>query len=70
MAPAAIQPVSELVTNGQKHIIDKSAPSIVAANGNPSRLCELDASRLIFTRNQNPKAVPEPNSPEVWAQNV
>ena len=69
MAPVAIESISELVTSGQKHIIAKSAPSI-AANGQLSKLRELDASLLTFTRNTQPKAVPEPNSPEVWAQNV
>ena len=37
-------------------------------NGYHSTIAELDASKLIFTRNTNPKAVPEPNSPEVWSQ--
>lgn len=69
MSPVAIEPVSELVTNGQKHIIAKSAHSI-AGNGQLGGLRELHASHLIFTRNRDPKAVPEPDSPEVWAQNV
>ena len=69
MAPMAIQPVSELVINGQKHTVGRTAPSI-AANGHSGHLQELDASHLIFTRNAAPKAVPEPNSPEIRAQNM
>lgn len=69
MAPTAIQPVSELTTEGQKHIITRTAPSIIA-NGETTQISELDASKLIFNRNGNPRAVPEPDSPEVWAQNV
>lgn len=63
------QSTSELVNAGIKHTIEGSAPSI-AINGGNSHLQELDASKLVFTRNPNPKVVPEPNSPEVWAQNV
>jgi len=32
-------------------------------------VAELDASKLIITPTRSPKAVPAPNSPEVWSQN-
>jgi hypothetical protein len=52
---------------GMTHIIDATAPSVKAVpSGERSQVAELDASKLIYTRNTNPKAVPEPNSPEVW----
>ena len=69
MAPIATQTTSELTETAIKHAIIKTAPSITT-NGASTHLSELDASKLIFTRNQNPRAVPEPNSPEVVAQNV
>ena len=71
MAPSAIDPdtTTDLVRTGIKHTIAETAPSIVP-DGHDSGLQELDASKLIFTRNNSPKAVPEPNSPEVWTQNV
>lgn len=71
MSPSAIQSqkVSELVDSGVKHAIAHTAPSL-ASNGSPTALAELDASRLIFTRNPNPQPVPEPNSPEVMAMNT
>ena len=31
---------------------------------------ELDASKLVFTRNLSPHAIPKPDSPEVWTQSV
>ena len=68
MAPTAIQTTSELTDTAVDHALSKSAPSI-ARNGTESSLAELDASRIMFTRNTNPQKVPEPNSPEVWAQN-
>lgn len=74
MAPSAINPppetTSELVSAGIKHAIAKTAPSIAPHHGDSSTLQELDASKLMFTRNLNPKPVPEPNSPEVKAMNV
>ena len=74
MAPSAIDPLpettSELISAGIKHAIQKTAPSIVPHDGNNSRLQELDASKIIFTRNLSPKPVPEPNSPEVRAMNA
>ena len=69
MAPIAIQLVSELASTGQEHIIGKTAPS-VAVNGVSDNLRKLDASQLVFFPNAAPKAVPQPNSPEVMAQNV
>ena len=68
MAPIAMQTTSELTSTGIQRILDKTAPSIVA-NGSCTHLDELDASKISFTRNTNPKSVPEPNSSEVWAQN-
>jgi len=35
---------------------------------NGPTVADLDASKLIFTPNLNPKPVPAPNSPEVWSQ--
>lgn len=73
MAPSAIplvqETTSELVCAGIKQTVAETAPSI-AADGSHSTLSELDASKLIFIRNLNPRAVPEPGSPEVWAQNM
>lgn len=62
MAPSITPPletVSELVSAGIKHAIAKSASSITPHNGNISTLQELDAFKLVFTRNLNPKPVPE-----------
>lgn len=67
MAPIATQTTSELIRTGIEHTISKTAPSI-AINGTTNDLDELDASRLTFARNTDPKSVPEPNSAEVWAQ--
>ncbi|KAI4129870.1 MAG: hypothetical protein LQ347_003616, partial [Umbilicaria vellea] len=71
MSPSAIQSqnVSELVDSGVKHTIAHTAPSLIG-NGVLTRLAELDASKLTFTRNPNPQPVPEPNSPEVMAMNT
>ena len=71
MSPSALLPesTSQLVADGVTHTINKTAHSLKpVTNGTVSRLAELDASRLIYTRNTSPKAVPEPNSAEVWAQ--
>lgn len=69
MAPAALESGLGFITNGQKHIVGQSAPSDVV-NEHLGNLSELDASQMIFMKSKQPKAVPEPNSPEVWAQNV
>lgn len=73
MAPSAVIPpaetVSELVKSGINRTVINTAPS-TTPNGSSSKLNELDANKLIFTRNLNPHSVPKPNSPEVWAQNV
>ena len=69
MAPIALQTTSELDCSGVKDTITKTAPSIVA-NGISTKLNQLRATDIIFTRNQAPKAVPEPNSPAVQALNV
>ncbi|KAL9117176.1 MAG: hypothetical protein Q9187_006294, partial [Circinaria calcarea] len=71
MSPSAVplQTTSELNTAGIKRTINKTAPSITT-NGSCSHLAELDASKLVFTRNPNPKPVPEPNSPEILAQSI
>ena len=61
-----LQTTSDLSEAGVKHTIKETAPSIIA-NGHSNGLQELDASKLTFTRNTNPKAVPEPKSPEVTA---
>ena len=71
MSPALLTPPQstwDLVNAGIKPTIEYSAPSITS-NGF-STLQELDASKLIFTRNLNPRPLPEPDSPEVWAANV
>lgn len=71
MSPSAVTPpqsTAELTNAGVKHDIEHSAPSM-STNGS-SNLHELDASKLIFTRNPDPRPLPESNSPEVWAQNV
>ena len=64
-----LQTTSDLREAGVKHTIKDTAPSIIA-NGHSNGLQELDASKLTFTRNDKPKAVPEPNSAEVTAMNV
>lgn len=73
MAPSAVTPpaetVSELVISGINRTVVDTAPSMTLKSS-PSKLNELDANKLIFTRNLNPHSVPTPNSPEVWAQNV
>lgn len=70
MSPSAVASVnktdmaSNLTEAGVKHTIKDTAPSI-AVNGHSTGLQELDASKITFTPNENPKAVPEANSPEV-----
>ena len=73
MAPTAIEPfqtTSELTHSGIKHTVTKTAPSLTTNGNSIPTIDELDASKLIFTRNLNPRAVPEPDSPEVWSQSV
>lgn len=73
MAPTAIAPFqnsSELTQCGIKHTITKTAPSITPNGDITPVINELDASKLVFTRNLSPRAVPEPDSPEVWTQSV
>ena len=73
MAPSAIpivpETTSELVCAGIKQTVAETASSI-AIHGSHSILGELDASKLTFIRNLNPRPIPEPGSPEVWAQNM
>jgi branched-chain amino acid aminotransferase len=69
MAPTAIQTTSELTSSGIRNTVNKTAFPL-NTNGVRHELSELDASKLIFTRNLNPKLVPEPNSSAVWAQKV
>ena len=69
MAPSTVAlPETPLAFNGLTKsgvgdTIKKVAPSLTSENP-PSPLQELDASKLTFTRNPNPKAVPEPGSAE------
>ena len=71
MAPAAISPISppsptldstsKLTKAGTNTILEKTF-------SNGSTAADLDASKLTFTQNLNPKSVPAPNSAEVWSQ--
>lgn len=61
--PGPPQTGDELTKAGVDHIIQATAPSLVSNNGT-SDIQELDASKLTFTRNLNPKPVPEPGSAE------
>lgn len=73
MAPTAIAPfqtTSELTHSGIKRAVTKTAPSAITNGSVTPIINELDASKLVFTRNLSPHAVPEPNSPEVWTQSV
>lgn len=73
MAPVALTPVSppsptldstsKLTKAGAEHILSQANP-----DGSPA-VAQLDASKLTFTPNLNPKSVPAPNSAEVWSQN-
>ncbi|KAK4697149.1 branched-chain amino acid aminotransferase, partial [Lecanoromycetidae sp. Uapishka_2] len=67
MAPIATQTTSELTKAGIENTISKTASSI-ATKATSTQLDELDASKLIFTPNQEPKSVPELDSQEVWDQ--
>ena len=71
MAPTAIEITSEQLPSPQKDTGFHSAKQAVVNNGVSSpqpRL--LDASTLLFVRNQSPKVVPEPESEAVQACNV
>ena len=73
MSPSAVLPETTggLANAAMKHTIERTAPSLKSiANGTYPALAELDAGKLTFTRNLNPKVVPEPDSPEVWSQSV
>ena len=73
MAPTAIAPfqtTSELTYSGIKHAVTETAPSVISNGNTTPSSKELDASKLVFTRNLSPSAVPEPDSPEVWTQSV
>ncbi|EHY55686.1 hypothetical protein HRR83_007900 [Exophiala dermatitidis] len=73
MAPVAVTPVSppspilDVTSNLTKAGVE-SILSKTISNESPA-VADLDASRLTFTPNLNPKSVPAPNSPEVWSQN-
>ena len=73
MAPTAVAPfqtTSELIDSGIKQPAVKTAPFVTTnANFTPSSK-ELDASKLVFTHNTSPHAVPEPDTQEVWTQSV
>lgn len=73
MSPAAITPES----SGTSTPTTANASSLTAAgikhqqpatNGHGSDLAPLDASRLTVQLTTSPRTVPEPNSPEVFAQ--
>ena len=66
MALTALQTTSELVDWGVQYSVTKTA---VTNMGNSS-FNHLNASKLTFTRNRDSRTVPQPNSPEVFAQNV
>ncbi|MCJ1389227.1 hypothetical protein MMC18_002083 [Xylographa bjoerkii] len=73
MSPSAVLPetTNGLADAGVKHTIERTARSLKStANGISSSLAELDAGKLTFTQNLNPKSVPEPGSPEVWSQSI
>lgn len=69
MSPSTLLPetTTALVDAGIECTINNTAPSLKhAINGASNETAELNASKLVFTRNPNPKVVPEPNSKEVW----
>ncbi|MCJ1355376.1 MAG: hypothetical protein MMC33_005367 [Icmadophila ericetorum] len=57
-------------TNGTNGINGHNGYTNGHSNGPHVALAELDASQLVFTRTTTPRAVPEPNSPEVWSTSV
>lgn len=75
MAPSALIPSQPLQTTPEpvslsiKRAIAKTTPSpTLKSSFLSSNFQELNASKIDFNLNPNPKSVPEPNSPEVWAQ--
>lgn len=73
MAPSALIPSQPLQTTPEpvsiKRAIAKTTPSpTLKSSYISSNIQELNASKIDFNLNPNPKSVPEPNSPEVWAQ--
>ncbi|KIX04708.1 uncharacterized protein Z518_05578 [Rhinocladiella mackenziei CBS 650.93] len=73
MAPVAIPPVPppfpafDNISKSTKAGVDSTLSKTVS-NESPA-VADLDASKLTFTPNLNPKSVPAPNSAEVWSQN-
>lgn len=69
MAPSRITPpqtpqtTDELTESGVNHTVNDTATSILSKMATSS-LQELDASKLTFTRNPDPKAVPIRGSAE------
>lgn len=69
MVPSTVTPpetplaINGVTKSGVSNTIKEIAPSL-SSDDAPSLLQELDASKLTFTRNPNPKAVPEPGSAE------
>ncbi len=71
MAPAAITPVSPpspTLDSTSKLTKAASVTILEKTLSNGPTVAALDASKLTFTPNLNPKPVPAPNSPEVWSQ--
>lgn len=75
MAPSALiasqspQLTQEPVDFSIKRALSRTTPSqTLKSSYISSHLQDLDASKLDFSLNPDPKTVPEPNSPEVWAQ--
>lgn len=75
MAPSAVSldSTNDLATAAITKTISKSAHSLLLngmPNGASDSLPELDASRIHITLTKEPRPVPTPNSPEVWAQST
>jgi hypothetical protein len=72
MSPSATVPekVSQLTADGVARTIAKTAPSIAQIGDGHSVLAELDASKLKFIPNLNPKSVPEPTDPVIDEQSA
>ena len=67
MAPSITLPETPLAIDGltKSGFRDTIKETDSSTSDSPTSLLqELDASKLTFTRNQNPKAVPEPGSAE------
>ncbi|EXJ58647.1 branched-chain amino acid aminotransferase [Cladophialophora yegresii CBS 114405] len=72
MAPAAVSPVSPpspTLDNTSKLTKAGTATILEKTISNGPKVADLEASKLTFTPNLNPKPVPAPNSAEVWSQN-